>query len=38
MKIPELRPILWNENLEETISFYVDFLGFACFVRNDDRG
>jgi uncharacterized glyoxalase superfamily protein PhnB len=38
MKITELRPMLWTEDLQGTIDFYVDVLGFTCGERNDDWG
>ncbi|BAP32225.1 glyoxalase [Chryseobacterium sp. StRB126] len=31
-----LRPILWTENLDETIGFYVHILGFELLNRNDE--
>ncbi|RQO35538.1 bleomycin resistance family protein [Chryseobacterium sp. KBW03] len=31
-----LRPILWTENLDETIAFYMNILGFTLMDRNDD--
>lgn len=36
MKVTDLRPMLWTENLQETIDFYAGTLGFACGERNDD--
>ena len=30
MKVKKLRPILWVKNLQETIDFYVNALGFTC--------
>jgi uncharacterized glyoxalase superfamily protein PhnB len=38
MKLTELRPMLWTENLQETVDFYVDVLGFVCDELNDDWG
>lgn len=38
MKITELRPMLWTEDLQGTIDFYVEVLGFTCGERNDDWG
>ncbi|MBE9585767.1 VOC family protein [Mucilaginibacter sp. JRF] len=38
MKLTSLRPILWTEKFDETISFYVDMLGFIVSERNDDWG
>ncbi|WET50690.1 VOC family protein [Chryseobacterium indologenes] len=31
-----LRPMLWTENLDETIGFYVHILGFELLARNND--
>ncbi|AZA89998.1 Glyoxalase-like domain [Chryseobacterium nakagawai] len=31
-----LRPVLWTENLDETIGFYLHILGFELLARNDD--
>lgn len=36
MKFKSLQPILWTENLEETIGFYLHILGFSLNERNDD--
>jgi uncharacterized glyoxalase superfamily protein PhnB len=30
MKLTRLRPIIWTENLHETVDFYVKNLGFNC--------
>ena len=38
MKIIELRPMLWTEDLQETIDFYTGTLGFTCGERNDEWG
>ncbi|MCC7308749.1 MAG: VOC family protein [Acidobacteria bacterium] len=38
MKITELRPLIWTEDLNATIEFYVDTLGFTCHGRNDEWG
>ena len=38
MKITELRPMLWTENLQETIDFYTEILGFTCGETNEDWG
>ncbi|WEK71142.1 MAG: VOC family protein [Candidatus Chryseobacterium colombiense] len=35
-KYKSLRPILWTENLEDTIGFYIHVLGFTLQERNDD--
>lgn len=31
-----LRPVFWTENLDETITFYMNVLGFTLMDRNDD--
>ncbi|PWN67565.1 VOC family protein [Chryseobacterium oncorhynchi] len=31
-----LRPMLWTENLDETIEFYIHVLGFKLLSRNDE--
>ncbi len=31
-----LRPILWTENIEESIQFYTEILGFNLDEKNDD--
>ncbi|PWN58518.1 bleomycin resistance protein [Chryseobacterium viscerum] len=31
-----VHPILWTENLDETIAFYMNILGFTLMDRNDD--
>jgi len=36
MKFTGLRPLLWTENLDETISFYMLVLGFELLARNDE--
>lgn len=38
MKVEFLRPIMWTEDLDATIAFYVDVIGFTCVERNDDWG
>ena len=38
MKITELRPMLWTEDLQVTIDFYTGALGFTCGERNEDWG
>lgn len=35
-KFKSLRPILWTENIEETISFYTKILGFEVGEQNED--
>lgn len=36
MKFTALRPILWTENINETIGFYTRILGFNLIGRNDE--
>ncbi|KMQ64684.1 glyoxalase [Chryseobacterium angstadtii] len=36
MTFTALRPILWTENIDETIEFYTRILGFTLMGRNDD--
>lgn len=38
MKLTGLRPILWTENLRETIDFYVRILNFTCDEANEEWG
>lgn len=38
MTLTGLRPILWTNEMEETIDFYTTILGFTCGERNDDWG
>lgn len=38
MKLTDLRPMLWTENLSETVDFYVGVLGFTCDEINEDWG
>ena len=35
-KFNSLRPVLWTENLEETIGFYTQCLGFILLGENED--
>lgn len=35
-KFTSLRPVLWTENLEEAIGFYIHILGFIVLGKNDD--
>ncbi|MBV8328262.1 VOC family protein [Chryseobacterium sp.] len=35
-KFTALRPILWTENLDDTIGFYIQVLGFTLAGRNDE--
>lgn len=36
MTFTALRPILWTENIDETIGFYTQILGFTLMGRNDE--
>lgn len=36
MEFKTLQPVLWTENLEDTIGFYLHVLGFSLIERNDD--
>ncbi|AZA49619.1 bleomycin resistance family protein [Chryseobacterium carnipullorum] len=36
MTFTALRPILWTENIDETIGFYTRILGFNLIGRNDE--
>ncbi len=36
--ITELRPMLWTDDLEGTVDFYVNVLGFECAELNRDWG
>ena len=38
MKIMELRPMLWTEDLKGTVDFYVETLGFTCNELREDWG
>ena len=38
MKITELRPMLWTEDLHGTIEFYTETLGFTVEEVNEDWG
>ena len=38
MKALKLTPMLWTENLQETIDFYTNTLGFICDDKNDEWG
>ena len=38
MKVTDLKPMLWTEDLKGTIDFYVDTLGFTCDAYNDEWG
>ena len=36
MRLTDLRPVLWTEDLPSTVDFYTGVLGFECSDRNDD--
>lgn len=38
MKFTSLRPILWSKDLQGTIDFYTEKLGFTCNEHNEDWG
>ncbi len=38
MKLTALHPIIYTHNLEETIRFYIDLLGFVLGGKNDEWG
>lgn len=38
MKLNYLRPLLWTQQLDESIAFYVNVLGFTCVEKNDAWG
>ncbi len=38
MKLTELRPMLWTEDLRGTVDFYTKILGFTCSEFNEDWG
>ncbi len=38
MKIMGLRPMLWTEDLQATVDFYVDVLGFELVGENEEWG
>ncbi|MEO1052756.1 MAG: VOC family protein [Bacteroidota bacterium] len=38
MRPKKLTPMLWTENIDETLRFYSKYLGFHCTDRNDDWG
>lgn len=37
-KFQPIRPMIWTNELNETIDFYVNTLGFACGEYNEDWG
>ena len=38
MKLLSLRPMIWSREIQETIDFYTQVLGFTCAEYNDDWG
>jgi hypothetical protein len=38
MALKQLTPMLWPDNFDETIDFYVGIWGFTCVIRNDGWG
>ncbi|ASW73139.1 glyoxalase [Chryseobacterium piperi] len=36
IKYNSLRPVLWTENLDDTIGFYIHTLGFSLLERNEE--
>jgi uncharacterized glyoxalase superfamily protein PhnB len=38
MKFLGLKPMLWTNQLEETIAFYTNTLGFICNDKNEEWG
>jgi uncharacterized glyoxalase superfamily protein PhnB len=38
MKLNRLIPMMWTGNLQETIKFYTEVLGFECAEMNNDWG
>lgn len=36
MKFKRLTPLLWTENLQETLTFYTEILGFVCSEYNQE--
>lgn len=38
MKVTFLRPMMYTQDLDATIAFYSDVLGFTCKEKNDDWG
>ena len=38
MKLNCLTPMLWTENLRETVDFYTSVLGFECVEFNEEWG
>ena len=38
MKFQPITPMLWTEQLQDTIDFYCNFLGFTCGEYNEEWG
>lgn len=38
MKFQQLTPMLWTQQLEETINFYTTILSFTCNEKNEEWG
>jgi catechol 2,3-dioxygenase-like lactoylglutathione lyase family enzyme len=38
MEFLALRPVIWTEQLDKTLKFYTEILGFRCDERNNDWG
>ena len=38
MKLTELRPMLWTEDLKGSVDFYVNVLGFICDEISEELG
>ena len=38
MKLQPIVPMIWTSELQETIDFYCNILGFTCGNKNDDWG
>ena len=38
MKLKEIRPILYTNQIKETVEFYTSTLGFSCTVLNEELG
>ena len=38
MKLKEIRPILYTDQIRETVEFYTTNLGFSCAITNEEVG
>ena len=38
MKVTDFRPMIWTENIKESIDFYTNVLGFNCHGNTEDWG